>query len=117
MRLSKIALIAVAGIVAAYLVLSIPGKDAPQMRGAGKQAFAWNQNEIWKALEARFRDARSAGCPKTAAEISQRLQEGNRQVAAMTGRQLQPSAFLFDAVESNLFNLGPSDGGLSRTYR
>lgn len=107
MRLKKVALIVVAGIVAAYLVLSIPGKGPPQMRGAGKQAFAWDQNEMWKALEARFREARSAGCPAMESGIRKRLEEGNRQVAAMARRQFEPSDLFFDAVESTLFNLGP----------
>jgi Permuted papain-like amidase enzyme, YaeF/YiiX, C92 family len=107
MSLKKVALIVVAGIVAAYLVLSIPGKGPPQMRGAGKQAFVWDQNEMWKALEARFREARSAGCPAMESGIRKRLEEGNRQVAAMARRQFEPSDFFFDAVESNLFNVGP----------
>jgi hypothetical protein len=77
------------------------------MRGAGKQSFAWNQNQMWQALEARFRDARSAGCPATAEEIRQRLQEGHQQLAALAGGQFDVSDPLFDAVESNLFNLGP----------
>jgi hypothetical protein len=62
---------------------------------------------MWQALEARFRDARSAGCPATAAEIRQRLQEGHQQLAALAGGQFDVSDPLFDAVESNLFNLGP----------
>ena len=107
MRLNKIALIVVAGIAAAYLVLSIPGKDTPQMSGAGKQSFAWNQNEMWQALEARFRNARSAGCSETAREIGQRLQSGHQQLAALASGKFDPTDALFNAVESNLFNLGP----------
>ena len=107
MRLNKIALIVVAGMVAAYLVLSIPGKDDLQMRGAGKQSFAWNQNQMWLALEARFRNARSAGCPETAREIGQSLQRGHQQLAALASNKFDPTDPLFNAVESNLFNLGP----------
>ena len=107
MRLKKIALIVVVAIVAAYIALSIPGKDTPQMRGAGKQAFAWDQNEMWQALEARFREARADGCPAMESGIRKRLEEGNRQVDAIASRQFEPSDLFFDAVESNLFNLGP----------
>ena len=107
MRLNKIVLIVVAGMVAAYLVLSIPGKDAPQMSGAGRQSFAWNQNQMWQALETRFRNARSAGCSDTTQEIGQRLQNGHQQLAALAGGKFDPADPLFSAVESNLFNLGP----------
>ena len=107
MRTKKIVLITVVCIVAAYLLLSIPPGAAPKMQGAGKQSFAWNQNQVWQALEAKFRNARMSGCAVTSAEISQHLQEGNRQLAALAGNQFGPSDPLFDAVELNLFNLGP----------
>ena len=77
------------------------------MKGAGNQPFAWNQNRMWQTLETKFKAARSAGCSGTAAEISQRLREGHQQLVALAGRQLEPADPLFDAVESNLFNLGP----------
>ena len=107
MRWKKIILIAMLILLLLYGMLSIPVKDTPQMSGAGKQSFAWNQNEMWQALEAKFRDARSAGCPAAEPGIRKHLQEGYGQLAIMAGRPSEPSAFLFDAVESNLFNLGP----------
>ncbi|MBS1127591.1 MAG: hypothetical protein H6Q93_1580 [Nitrospirae bacterium] len=107
MRWKKIILIAMIILLLLYGMLSIPVKDTPQMSGAGKQSFAWNQNEMWQALEAKFRDARSAGCPAAEPGIRKHLQEGYGQLAIMAGRPSEPSAFLFDAVESNLFNLGP----------
>ncbi|MEI6154750.1 MAG: YiiX/YebB-like N1pC/P60 family cysteine hydrolase, partial [Deltaproteobacteria bacterium] len=88
-------------------MLSIAAEDTPRKIGAGKTPFAWNQNEMWQALETRFRDARAAGCPGAASEIEQRLQEGNRQLTVMAGGQLEPADQIFDAVESNLFSLGP----------
>jgi len=103
----KIALIVAAAISVMYLLLSIPARDAPQMRGAGNKPFAWNQNQVWQALETRFRAARSAGCSGTAAEIRQRLQEGHQKLATLASGQFEPADSLFDTVESNLFNLGP----------
>jgi hypothetical protein len=94
-------------LLSGMLSLSMAAGDTPQKSGAGTTPFAWNQNEMWQALETRFRDVRSAGCPRAAAEIGQRLQEGNRQLAVMAGKQFEPTAQLFDAVESNLFGLGP----------
>ncbi|MBP1747576.1 MAG: hypothetical protein H6Q52_115 [Deltaproteobacteria bacterium] len=87
--------------------LSIADGDTPQKTGAGAAVFAWNQNAVWQALEARFRDVRSAGCRGAAAEIEKRFQEGNRQFSLMSGSQLKPTDHLFDAVEANLFGLGP----------
>lgn len=106
-RFKKNTLIVAVALLLLSGMLSIPAEDTPQMSGAGKTSFAWNQNEMWQALEARFRDAGSAGCPRAVAEIQQRLQEGNRQLTVMAGGQFEPSAQLFDAVESNLFGLGP----------
>jgi hypothetical protein len=106
MRKEKIVLI-ITAILFLYGILSIPESDSPQLTGAGRPSFAWDQNEMWQTLEARFRDARSAGCPKIAPEIQQRLQEGSRQLAVMAAGQFGPSDVFFDLVESNLFALGP----------
>ena len=87
--------------------MSIAAGDTAQKAGAGATPFAWNQNEVWKALETRFREVRAAGCPGAAAEIEQRLQEGSRQLALMALSQFEPTDKIFDAVEANLFGLGP----------
>ena len=88
-------------------VLSLTAADVPEKIGAGATPFVWNQNEVWRQLETRFRNVRSAGCPVAAGEIDQRLREGNRHVAIMRGPQLKPADPLFDDVEANLFGLGP----------
>lgn len=87
--------------------LSTAAGETAQNAGAGATPFAWNQNELWEALETRFRDVRDAGCPGAAAEIEQRLQEGNRQLALMALSQRDPTDRIFDAIEANLFSLGP----------
>ena len=88
-------------------VLPAAAADVPEKAGAGATPFVWNQNRVWRHLEARFRDVRSAGCPGVADEIGKRLGEGRRHVAAITGAQLKPADTLFDGVEANLFALGP----------
>lgn len=107
MRLKKIVLNVTIAVLLLYGILSVPAGVAPQLKGAGKPSFVWNQNEMWQALETRFRDARSAGCPRTDAEVLQRLQEGKRQLAVMAGKQFAPSDAFFDELESNLFGLAP----------
>ena len=105
-RSKKIILSVAVAFLLLYGILSIPAGDTPRMRGADKQPFVWNQNDMWQALEARFLEARSAGCPGVAAEIGQRLEAANRQLTVMAGGQLEPTAQIFDAAESNLFGLG-----------
>lgn len=87
--------------------IPIASGDTVPKRGAGATPFVWNQNEMWSALETRFRHVRSAGCPGVAVEIDRRLQEGNRQLMAITGSEFGPADRIFDAVEANLFALGP----------
>ena len=50
---------------------------------------------------------RSAGCAGAAGEIDQRLREGSRHIAVMTGSRLKPDDALLSDVEANLFGLGP----------
>lgn len=87
--------------------LSFARPDTSLKAGAGATPFTWNQNEVWQTLEARFRDVRLTGCRGIAAEIEKRLQEGKRHLAALEGGPLQPADSLFDALEANLFSLGP----------
>ena len=94
-------------LVVIYLVLSIPISGTLDVRGAGKQSFAWNQDQVWNELENKFQRARSSGCPGVVPEIRQRLLEGNKQLAEMAGRQFGPTEPFFDEVEANLFQLGP----------
>jgi Permuted papain-like amidase enzyme, YaeF/YiiX, C92 family len=97
----------VIALVVLYLLLSIPLAGTHQTSGAGKKSFAWNQDEAWKALEAKFQQTRSSGCPAADSESSKRLLEGNSQLVAMATRQYGPTDPFFDRVEENLFQLGP----------
>jgi len=104
MRWKKIILIAMIILLLLYGMLSIPVNDTPQVSGAGKQSFAWNQNEIVAGTGGKFRDARSAGCPAV-----ERLGSGSifrkdtGSFLSWPADRSEPSAFLFDAVESNMF--------------
>lgn len=107
MRWKRNILIVVGTVVVLYGALSIPGDDIPGLSGAGNTPFAWNRNQMWQALETKFRSARAAGCLEVAPEIRRLLQQGRGQVAAIAQRQFQPGDPFFDAVEANLFNGGP----------
>ncbi len=93
-------------LVLFYGVLSIPVTKPITVSGAVQKSFAWNRDEAWKALEARFRQARASGCPSVAPEIGQRFLEGNKHLEVMAGRQFGPDDRFFDRVEANLFQLG-----------
>ncbi len=107
MSRKKIILITAIAVVVVFIALSIPGKDIPQMSGAGNTPFAWNRNQMWQALESSFRDARTVGCPGIESGIRTRLQEGDRQLAVMVRQQFQATDPFFEGVEKNLFSLGP----------
>ncbi len=107
MKWKKILLLLGIALGALYLLLSIPVTDTVRAKGAGKKSFAWNQDEAWRALEAKFRQTRSSGCPNASQEIRERLLEGDKQLAAMAVRQFGPADTFFDGVEANLFQLGP----------
>jgi len=90
-----------------YLVLLIPAPEAAPHRNSGQQPFAWNQDQFWADLEARFVHARAASCDTPAestagahARISQMLDEISRQ-------PLPPDDGRFAALETNLFHLAP----------
>lgn len=87
--------------------LSHTAAQTRQSTGAGAAAFAWDQNELWQALEKRFRDVRSTGCKNADPEIDKRLKDGSEQYARMALAGLKPADRIFDEIEANLFALGP----------
>ena len=107
MQVKRIALISAAVLSTLYILLSIPAKEAVQATGAGKPSFAWNQDEMWRALETRFREARDAGCSAVDAELQKGLQEGDRHRDMVAAGRFMPADPLFDDMEMNMFGLGP----------
>jgi hypothetical protein len=59
-----------------------------------------------QALETKFRNA-VGRLFRDCCRDQSALAGGKRQLAALAGGQFDPSDLMFDAVESNLFNLGP----------
>jgi len=107
MKPKKIVITLLIAVISVYLLLSIPPRDIPQTDGAGFKSFVWNQNQMWEALEAGFRDARASGCPVVNPEIEKGIQQGRRHLAMLAEGQFEPSDPLFDSIEANLFGLGP----------
>ncbi|MHB8109871.1 MAG: YiiX/YebB-like N1pC/P60 family cysteine hydrolase [Syntrophorhabdaceae bacterium] len=94
-------------ILVVFGTSSLTAGDAPRNIGAGATPFTWNQNEVWRKLEMEFRDVRSAGCAGVGPEIEKRFQKGKRQLAILASPQSKPADLSLNAVEENLFGLGP----------
>jgi hypothetical protein len=93
-----------------YLLLLIPEPRPPMPKGAGKESFRWQRDAFWTELEAQFQQMRAQDCAKLAASINHSLAEIQRQLDAVTAARLPPDAPVFDALETNLFQLAPMLG-------
>lgn len=98
-------LAAVAAVLVALLLVPWP-EPAPPPAGGGTP-FAWRQDQRWHALEAAFRNARSTGCRSLAPRIGAAFAEGDRLLAAVAVRPLDPDAAAFGEIERTVFELGP----------
>ncbi len=94
----------------AYALLLIPERPPPAVKGAGEETFLWRQDEFWKALEARFREDRTAGCEKLAGPISQSQTAVANSLARLSGNELPAIAAELDSLETNFFQLAPMMG-------
>ena len=96
---------ALAAVLVAVLWVPWP-EPAPPPAGVGTP-FVWSQDERWRALEAAFGRARSAGCHSLAPGIGEGFAEGHRLLADAAARPLGPDAPVFAEIERAVFELGP----------
>ena len=96
-----------------FLLLIPERKPAPPHLAPGSP-FEWRQDERWQALEARFRQARAAGCESLAPHIEQMLREGRRLLDDVASLRIEPESALFDEIERMTFDLGPMAGACPR---
>jgi hypothetical protein len=90
-----------AAAAALFLLLLIPDPAPPELvPAASRSPFAWNQNERWKALEARFRTADGT----RTREALDRLRE---RAALLRGSPRPVEDPLFDEIEAAIFELAP----------
>lgn len=94
-------------LVALYLLLLIPGPASRQPQGAGKQAFRWQRDAFWAALEGEFQQARAIGCHGLTTPIADSLNEIHRQLDMLAATHLPPGATVFGSLETNFFQLAP----------
>jgi len=106
-KLRKRALVAFAALIALYLLLLIPDLPAPPLPSTGSRtAFAWNQDDRWKDLEARFTAARRL----PPAELQENVRAGTARLRDLIARAREghrPAGDpLWSELESQLFALG-----------
>ena len=86
--------------------LPLPLLPAPgAMESNAEEPFHWNQDEVWLALEQRFRDAAALGCERLRGPIDDGLGNGHRLLAGLAARSVGPEAPVLDSIEYNTFEL------------
>jgi hypothetical protein len=104
---------AVSGVMlaAAYLLLLIPersGREAADTTSpVAKQAFAWNQDAYWKALETKYQELRKSGCEGMEADVNARMAGLRKLLATINGQELSYDAPEFNEAELRMFETGP----------
>jgi len=98
-------------LTAAYLLLLIPERSgreaADQTLPVTKQAFAWNQDAYWNALEAKYQELRKSGCTGMEADVSARMEGLRKLLARINGQELSYDAPEFGEAELRMFEIGP----------
>ncbi|MGH7614273.1 MAG: YiiX/YebB-like N1pC/P60 family cysteine hydrolase [Gemmatimonadales bacterium] len=100
----------VAGALAAvFLLLSLPPAEptvgpAP----AHDRSFAWRQDALWQALEARYVAARAAGCDGTADVTMRHIGVVRAAVETLFDTPVAPRDATLDSLEARFFALAPA---------
>jgi hypothetical protein len=100
--------IIVAALCLACVVLLIPERDAAVTvsdTAVKRQAFAWNQDAYWNALETKYRETRQSGCADSDRNIAAQLQRGHSLLQKIGLKRLGPDAAEFDEIERHMFDM------------
>src|SRR5574338_493400 len=96
-----------AGVVGlGAVLLSLPAREVavpdPPPRGA---PFVWNQDSLWRGLEAKYVALRATGCSD--GEESRGISAVEAQLDTIASAPLSPADTRFDSLELAFFALGP----------
>ena len=96
-----------AGVVGlGAVLLSLPAREVavpdPPPRGA---PFVWNQDPLWRGLEAKYVALRATGCSD--GEESRGISAVEAQLDTIASAPLSPADTRFDSLEQAFFALGP----------
>ncbi len=113
-RTSRVVVTIIAVAALAYLLLLIPERadrvaELPSSASV-KQAFAWNQDAYWKALEEKYQELRKSGCKGTEAEVRVRMEGLQKLLGRINAQELSHDAPEFAEFEQLLFETGPFVG-------
>ena len=82
-----------------------PPPPPPPSVSAAARPFQWNQDEVWLALEKRFREAAALGCERLRGPINTGLRRGDRFLVELAARGVGPEEPILDSIEHNTFEL------------
>src|SRR5688572_16829765 len=103
----RVVLIVLLLSMVAFALLLIPEPAPPTLKGAGKQAFIWNRQELWSDLEKSFAQARAEAPEKALMAFHVSLARNLQTLTVLPTTNLPPTAPIFDEVETNFFQLAP----------
>ena len=110
-RASRIVVTIIAAAALVYLLLLIPeraGQEAAApSSSSAKQAFAWNQDAYWNALEKQYAELRKSGCKGVEDDVSARLAGIKNLIASISAQRLAPDAPEFGELEERMFGTAP----------
>ena len=94
-----------------YAILLIPfgeGKyTPPEGEQPQRQAFAWNQDEYWKALETTYRTLKQGGCTTAVPALDSKFQNVKKILSGVDQTRLRPDDPVFHELEGLMFEMGP----------
>jgi hypothetical protein len=100
-------LIVLGVLAAAWLALLIPEQAPDVPEGAGREPFVWGQDDVWEALDARYREARRRGCSALAGEIALAIDEIRDLNGLLAVSRLAPDAVELVTIERRVFASAP----------
>lgn len=96
------------GLGLGALLLLLPARPAPVPPPPARGApFAWNQDPLWRALEARFVAIRTAGCAGAATEAARGIAAVNARLDTVARYTMTPADPRLDSLEYAFFAVAP----------
>lgn len=82
-----------------YLILLIPLENSQPIQKGSTKPFIWNQDNQWKHLEFKFREAKILGCDKVQTRIDSLLKSSKTILSEISQKPLQPTDEKFSILE------------------
>lgn len=103
-----------AAIAVLYALLLIPAGERaripPVGESAQEQAFAWNQDDSWKALEAAYRSLKEGGCGAAVLALDAQFEAVQEVLRGIADERPGPADPVFRELQRRTFEIGPVVG-------